>query len=147
MSQLEKFLKGQPLNDEMARLMRGEDAEEATEEAAPGRPESYADGTPITDQDRAHLQRLEVSAGWAVLLKLLDTTLQHQEDSARKISLSSTYGSAAEKDQVINAWTELAADKRARNKLIALLDSEIKKVEAKKKRCAPGKTKTPTEIN
>jgi hypothetical protein len=143
---LEDYLLGKPLSDRMARLMRGDDEEETGEEAAPRR-ENYADGTPITDQDRDHLRRMLTSAGWQVLVKLLDTSLQRQEDAARQDSLRSPL---SRKDEIATQWADLAANKKARNEIVILAEGEIEKLKAakaKKKSCATGTTKTPTGTN
>jgi hypothetical protein len=120
---LEDFLAGKPVNERMARLMRGEDdAETETRATEPER--NYADGTPITDSDRSHLRRMQGSAGWQVLLKLLDTALQYQEDAARRMSLNR----ATPKDEILTAWGALTANKEARNAVVGLVEAEVEKL-------------------
>jgi hypothetical protein len=119
---LEDFLAGKPLTPRMAQLMRGEE-EEVGVYAAP-RGESYADGTPITKADREHLRRLLSSAGWQVLLKILDSELQRQEDAARRISVDPV----TPKEDILTAWAELATGKRARNRMIGLAEAEVEKL-------------------
>lgn len=118
---LERFLKGEPVNERMGRLMRGEDDDDAetAEQAAPRR-ESYADGTAITSHDREHLRRMLVGAGWQVLLKLLDTGLQHQEDAARRISVNR----ATPEGEIATAWKMIAANRDARNFIVSLAEGE-----------------------
>lgn len=144
MAKLEDFLAGKPLNDDMAKLMRGEEGE-SEPEAAINKRQNYADGVPITNQDREHLRRLLVSPGWQVLLKLLDTELKHQEDTARRISLLST----TSKDEILAAWAGLGADQKARENIEMLAKSEIEQLKSSKakKKCAPGKIKTAAETN
>lgn len=126
--------------------MRGEDedAGAAGEETPTARRESYADGTPITDVDRDHLRRTLVGAGWQVLLKLLDTALQHQEDAARRMSLQR----ATPKDEILTAWATVAANKEARNALVGMAEAEVEKLRAtkakNKKWRVTGTTKTGT---
>lgn len=124
---LENYLQGKPLNDDMRRLM---DGEEFGEEESTSRDKNFADGTPITKQERGHLKRLEASAGWQVLFKLLDTGLQHQEDSARRNSMVSPL---SRKDEIAEMWAELAADKRARDRIKSLVEAEVAKLKDTKK--------------
>src|SRR5271156_6481855 len=91
---LENFLAGKPHNQDMERLMRGEE-DDAPEVVA--RVENFADGTPITNQDREYLRQMLLTPGWQVLLKLLDTELQHQEDAARRFSLETPF---SRKDEI-----------------------------------------------
>jgi hypothetical protein len=125
---LEDFLAGKPLSERMAQLMRGEDEVDGVAEAPP-HPKTFADGTPVTDQEREHLRRMMAGAGWQVLLKLLDTELQHGEDTARRISVQA--GTA--KEEILTAWSELAADQRARRKIEALAEAEVGKLKSGKK--------------
>jgi hypothetical protein len=123
---LEDFLKGKPLNERLARLKEAgdEDDPEPVEEA----PES-----PIDDADREQIRRLLTHAGWQVLLKLLDMQLNSQEDAARRDSLNSPLQRA---NEIALKWAQLAADKNARNKIVALAESEaetLKATKAKKK--------------
>ena len=130
MGQLEEFIAGKPLNERMGRLMRGEvDDDEAAEETAALERRNYADGTPVTDADRAHLRRLMASAGWQVLLKLLDTELKHQEDAARRMSLIRS----AAKEEKLAAWETVAANREARNAVEALAEAEVAKLKGKKR--------------
>lgn len=124
---LENYLAGKPLNDDMRRLMEGE---EVGEEESNPQHKTFADGTPITKQERGHLKRLEASAGWQVLFKLLDTGLQHQEDSARRNSMVSPL---SRKDEIAEMWAELAADKRARDRIKSLVEAEVAKLKDTKK--------------
>ena len=127
-ARLEDFLQGKPLNARMERLMRGEDEEAEARQAEP-EARTFADGTPITDPDREHLRRLLHSPGWGVLLKLLDMSLAHREDAARRISLAP----ATAKELILEAWAEVAAARRARKALVLLVESEIAKLKAERR--------------
>jgi hypothetical protein len=128
MASLEDFLANKPLNPRMAALMRGVEEDDEPEESAAERPQNYADGMPVTKADREHLRRMVMTAGWGVLLKLLDTELQGQEDAARRISLAP----AVPDGEITAAWKNVAAAKLARNRLVALVDSEIEKLKENK---------------
>lgn len=143
---LDDFLQGKPLNERMKRLMAGEEDEDevAAEETTTKGNVSYADETPLTDNERRHLERLMTSAGWQVLLKLLDTELRHREDAARRDSLCSPL---TRKDEIVAGWAELVADQKARHKIVALIEAEVEVLKAKKRKCDFGTTKTPTVAN
>lgn len=140
MPSLEDFLAGKPLTPQLAKIMRGEEDEAPEQERIPQR--NYADGTPITNTDREHLRRLLTSAGWEVLLKLLDTSLAHQEDAARE--MSKAVGTSG--DQISSAWKELAAAARSRVNMVALVEAEVERLKQSKK-CTTGQTKTATVTN
>jgi hypothetical protein len=70
------------------------------------------------------LRRTAASPGWQVLLKLLDTELQSQEDAARRLSLNR----AAPKDEKAAAWETVAANRDARNALLGLVEAEVGKI-------------------
>lgn len=130
MVNLEDFLQGKPLNERMAALMKGEDEEPATEAGEGARStqaQNYADGTPITKEDREHLRRTLAGHGWQVLLKLLDTALASQEDAARRMSLNR----ATPKEQRDAAWEMVAANRDARNWLVGLAETEVAKLKKK----------------
>jgi hypothetical protein len=144
---LEDFLAGKPLNERMGRIMAGNDGDEEIdiETAITSRTASVEIGE-ISDQERGFLERMVGSAGWRVLLKLLDTELQRQEDAARRDSLKNPL---TRKDEVAAMWATLAANKQARNSIAELVEREIGKLEAakKKRKCATGQTKTQAEVN
>jgi hypothetical protein len=141
---LEDFNAGKPLNERLRKLMAGEEDDEPEIEAEVP-PLNYA-GAPLTNQERQGLQRMVRSAGWQVLLKLLDTSLLHQEDAAKKSSLDRPL---VRKDEIAAQWAELAADAEARNKIVRLAEREIKILEDAKanKKCATGPTKTQPATN
>jgi hypothetical protein len=124
MNTLEDYLAGKPLSPRLERLMRGEDEEPADDQRPTTSDRSYADGTPVTDADREHLRRTVSTAGWQVLLKLLDTSLQSQEDAARRMSKDA----ATPNEQIVTAWRDLAGASKARNGLLALVESEVGKL-------------------
>ena len=138
MGMLEDFHAGKPLTEELAKIMRGEDEEPEQEQR---QVRNYFDGTPITDADRQHLRRLLVSPGWQVLLKLLDTSLHHQEDAAREMSKAP--GTPGE--LISSAWKDLAAAAQSRVNMVALAEAEVEKL--KKAKCTTGQTKTATVTN
>lgn len=126
---LEKFLRGEPLNEDMAALMAGD------EEDLPGE-ESTAETAGITDDDREHLRRLLVEPGWRVLLKLLDSELQRSEDAAKRSSLHDPLGLG--EGGLIATWADVAYAKKARDKIVALAESEVAKLKKRQRKPASG---------
>jgi hypothetical protein len=126
MAKLEDFLQGKPVSERMRRLMAGEEDDAEAQSPQPAA-RNYADGTPISDADRKHLRKTLASAGWDVLLKLLDTALQDQEDTARRISLQR----GTPKEEKLAAWETVAANREARSALVALAESEVSKLKAR----------------
>lgn len=129
MGKLEDFLARKPLNEDMERLMKAEEDGDELGGAESLIHRSFADGRPIDDNDREYLRQLSVSPGWQVLLKLLDTELQHQEDSARRSSLENPL---SRKDEIATIWAELAGDKKSRTRLVLLIERELQALEQSK---------------
>ncbi len=132
MAKLEDFLQGKPLNERMGRLMAGEEDDDAEAQSPTPEARTYADGTALTDDDREHLRHTLAGHGWQVLLKLLDTALQAQEDAARRLSLQRT----SSKDEIAATWQTVAANREARMALVGLAEAEVGKLKAKKKTTA-----------
>jgi hypothetical protein len=131
-AKLEDFLQGKPLNERMGRLMAGEEDDDAEAQSPKPEARTYAAGTAITNDDREHLRHTLAGHGWQVLLKLLDTALQAQEDAARRLSLQRT----SSKDEIAATWQTVAANREARMALVGLAEAEVGKLKAKKKTTA-----------
>ena len=123
MAKLEDFIAGKPLNERMGRLMAGEEDDDAEAQSPTPVARTYADGTAITNEDREHLRYTLAGHGWQVLLKLLDTALQAQEDAARRLSLQRT----SSKDEIAATWQTVAANREARMAMVGLAEAEIAK--------------------
>lgn len=125
---LEKYLKGEPLNDDMKALMEGREDEPADDDLGSL---IRLKTDEINDDDREHLRRLQVDPGWPVLLKLLDSDIERQEDAAKRRSLDDPLGSS------LNAvWADVAYQKKGRDKIVALIQSEVEKLKKRKKKKA-----------
>jgi hypothetical protein len=123
MAKLEDFIAGKPLNERMGRLMAGEEDDDAEAQSPTPVARTYADGTAITNEDREHLRYTLAGHGWQVLLKLLDTALQAQEDAARRLSLDRR----VPKEEKLAAWETVAANREARMAMVGLAEAEIAK--------------------
>lgn len=135
MSDLEKYLRGEPLSPELAALQAGEDPLPE--------PEASDENDLIADDDREHLRRLLVEPGWPVLLKLLDSDIERREDAAKRASLTDPIGIG--EGGLKAMWADVAYFKKARNKLVGMAETEVAKLREKKKWQGTGTTKTETE--
>jgi len=107
--------------------MRGDDGEVDIEPVAKSK--TFADGSPVTDSDREAVRKLLLFTGWQVLLKLLDAELQSQEDAAKELTLADPLS-----DEIKRIWIEVAANRRAREWIVATAEKEAAKAEEKKAR-------------
>ena len=127
MSDLETYLKGQPLNGRMAALMESQGEEdEAPIQPAPAL-EVRVRWAP-DDEDREHLRRLLLEPGWRVLLKLLDNEQAEMEDAAKRNSFADPLG------ELNKVWAGVAYFKKARDRIIALIETEVEKLKDRTKK-------------
>jgi hypothetical protein len=119
---LDKFLKGEPQNEEIAALMQGE----ATPAESLPALTSPRDVRELDDDDREHLRRLQLEPGWKVLLRLVDRDIDNEEALVKKLSLADPLGN---RDEVVNGWAYVAMLRRGRDRMIYLTDAEIKKLD------------------
>jgi hypothetical protein len=125
---LEDYLKGIPLNEDLAALKRGEDPYESTVEAVQAAASTFASAITsltITDDDREHLRRLILEPGWRVMIGLLDNEITHQEDTAKAASMNDPLGN---RDQVANYWAYVAMLRQARTLVMQLVENEVAKL-------------------
>ena len=123
MSDLEKYLKGEPLTEDLARLQRGEEAGVPVEQRIVIH-DFRATGS-LDDDDREHLRRLSLEPGWAVLLKLLDTDMQKSEDAMKVVSLDRPLANPSE---LASGWADVAKMKEIRTRMVQLIDAEVQKL-------------------
>ena len=125
MSDLEKFLKGEPLNEQMAKLMKGE--EEAEPEQAAVKSGSRQE---LDNDDREHLRRLTLEPGWPIVLRLLDRNIERMKAAAEQASLDNPLGNS---DAVAQSWAYVSMMKNARASLESMVKNEVRKLEDKQK--------------
>jgi hypothetical protein len=129
MSDLDKFLKNEPLNPRMAKLMKGEEDEEAADpEQAPVR--AGRDTRELDDDDREHLRRLTLEPGWPILLRLLDRSIERLKTAAEQSSLDNPLGN---RDAVAQGWAYVSMMKNARASVESMAKNEVRKLEDKQK--------------
>lgn len=121
-NQFEKYLRGEPLNEEMEALKRGlEDPEaEVPSLLRPVFPEQ------IGEIEREHLRRMVMEPGWGVFLKLVDITTKRQEDAVRAMSLDNPL---MNRDKIAAGWAEVGIMQGAWKMMLGLVNSEIQKLE------------------
>jgi hypothetical protein len=124
-SDLDKYIQGKPLNRRMEELMAGADPDDlyssAASEQARGR--SYKDERELDDGDREHLRRLTLEPGWPILLRMLDRFIAAQEENMRRFSLASPL---SERDRMAEGWAEVAAMRRNRERIEAMIETELR---------------------
>lgn len=124
MGTLEKYLKGEPLTEGIAALKRGEESFVDAEQ-----PHTSASGSfsvaALDDDDREHLKRMTLEAGWQVLLRLLERDIQQQENLAKAASMSDPLG---DREIIANFWAYVAMLKRGRDRMVAVVDDEINRL-------------------
>lgn len=120
-SQLERFLKGEPLNAELEELAA------RAKVASKGEPEDDSPESEIlTRGDRERLKRMFNDPAWHLLMRLLDQRLESTRQ--RAVSLS-------EQDPVGNlkgmqaAWTYIQAFKAVRLEIEVILETAVRGVE------------------
>lgn len=120
----ERYLKGEPINEQMAALARGEEEPESQPQAT----EQRRDTRQLDDDDREHLHRLTLEPGWNVLLRVIDRDLQTQEDQTRALSMEDPLGN---RDAVTNGWAYMAMMRRFRSRITSLVSVEVKLLESR----------------
>lgn len=123
MSDLDKFLKGEPLNERIADLRKGIEDDDLPDIQLL----DATDPGGLTDDDREHLRLLLAEPGWRVLLKLLDTDIQKLEDAARRRSLSNPLS-----DDLKQVWADAAYAQKARERIVILAANEVQILLARK---------------
>ena len=111
---LERYIRGLPLNEELAALARGDER--------PEHPPEPTAASLLDDDDREHLRRLIQEPGWAVTMRLLDAEIERLEDVAKAVSMNDPLG---DRDIVANQWAYVAMLRRSKNLMIALVEREI----------------------
>ena len=130
MNQFEKYLKGVPLNEELAALKNGEMEQVHIHRAVE---QSRVDHRELDDLDREHLRRLRVEPGWPIFLNLIDKDIKTQEDMVKDSSMDNPLGN---RERIAEDWAYVAIMKRVRNRAVSLIDAEVKKLEVEQYRVA-----------
>lgn len=123
MGQFEDFLKGQPLNEELARIKDGATEEAGTSDATPRMDWEIDDpNRPLTQDEREDLARLTTERGWLVLMRLRKRTCADLERAATLASRQSPLQNA---ERIATGWAQLAIYEQAIETEAALIAQEI----------------------
>ena len=125
MSDLEKFLKGEPLNEQMAKLMKGEEETEPEQVAV-----KSGNRQELDNDDREHLRRLTLEPGWPIVLRLLDRNIERMKAAAEQASLDNPLGNS---DAVAQSWAYVSMMKNSRASVESMVKNEVRKLEDKQK--------------
>jgi hypothetical protein len=126
-SNLEKYLKGEPINEELAALKEGR-LPETEPFRLPGHDQvgnqsTGAQNAPISRADRVNLKEMLMHPGWPVLHRLLEKATLRQQESATLLSQNNPLANA---QPIAEAWAYVAIYKRAHEDLDLLVEMEIK---------------------
>ena len=127
----EKYLAGEPLNEELAALKAGRLPEfELREDAIlahSSESESFEDDAkPLTRDECVALREMRTSAGWPVMQKLIRKTTIAQKKAAMLISEQDPLGAGRE---LANAWLEVKVWKQLTAQLTWLIVIAIESLE------------------
>jgi hypothetical protein len=127
----EKYLAGEPLNEELAALRAGrlpefELRENAILAQSVGSEPLEDDEKPLTREECVALREMRTSAGWPVMQKLIRKTTIAQKKAAMLISEQDPLGAGRE---LANAWLEVKVWKQLTAKLTWLIVIAIESLE------------------
>ncbi len=126
----ERFLKGEPLSEELAKLRMGDAGEEPEPDfarvvAAANEPERQEDE--LTRAELLDLKELRVSKGWQVLERMQQISLRAHTKSAINLSRTAPLENQV---QIANAWAYIMALERAKKELGYMVDAGLKRLDA-----------------
>ena len=121
MEQLERFTRGEPINEEMARVF-AQRPEDVSPAAAPARVVEDVERE-LERGERLALKEMRMSPGWPVLQRLLEKSLHFHRKSVISMSEHDPLGN---KDRNANQWAYLNALKTAKDAVGLLVDAEVK---------------------
>jgi hypothetical protein len=131
-SNLEKYLAGEPLNEELARIRAGKDEEPPAMDRLQQihvAPEPARD-KPLTAADRQEIRDLRNSPGWAIFLMLQKKAIATHIESASRLSR----GGSLEADDLANEWRSVRMFERACFEVVALVEAQIAELEREEKK-------------
>ncbi len=115
----------------LARLMAGEDEEEPPVAEVRGPRLVRMPGGELDDDDREHLRRLRLEAGFPVLLRMLDRRLQNQEDAVKRASKDNPF-----EPTLPGRWAEIKALEAVRASIETMIDVEVSILEQNERAAA-----------
>lgn len=125
MPSFEDFIAGKPLNDELARIKRGEAEPQGDAEDSPILWGESVEERPLDDRDRMDLRKLMAEPGWKVLERLRKRTLKVIEEEA---ILASQNNPLANSQKIATGWANFNAFKQQAEVDVAMMKMEIAKL-------------------
>lgn len=127
---LEKYMVGEPLNEELAALKRGTLPDFGpflvNGEQAPQNQSTEKPGEPISRADRVALKEWRLSPAYVVLQRLLEnSTLMHQKQA----NLVSKQDPLANAQQIAQAWAYVMLLERVHRDIGLMVEAELLKLE------------------
>jgi hypothetical protein len=118
----EKYLAGEPVNEELAELKNNLTQNRAQPANSAEKQESRQIDGELTRSERVALKELRMAPGWAILQRLLEKIAKVQEQSAIVLSKNDPLGRSTE---IANEWAYLQMMNRARITINYAVDAEI----------------------
>ena len=123
----EKYLAGEPLNDELRDLRDGKTPEPQAPVLPWPIPEPMEDAErELTRTERLALKDLRASDGWNVQMRLLEKAIAGHRNSVINMSQRDPL---TNKDAIANQWAYLNALKSAKQAIEAMVNEEVKKAD------------------
>lgn len=124
----QKYLAGEPLNEELAKLKAGEQTE-----AEEGAGQQLAARAPLEDADRhlttaerLDLKEIRALPGWGVLWRILERSCRIHDKSATMQAQNDPLKNA---DAIARAFALAQMYRRAKSEILATVDAEVKELE------------------
>ena len=112
---LEKYLKNEPLTEEIAALREGAEPAASMEPA----PQS----SELTEDEREHLRRMTLEPGWAVLQRMMKMQVARLEKSMMQQCADDPLGN---RDKIAEGWAYVAAVRKASGDILGQVSAEIR---------------------
>lgn len=119
---LEKYLAGEPLNDELRALRDGQADEPAAQEETLQRAPVEEPDRALTTGERLNLREMRVMSGWPILARLLEKTCRIHEKQAILLAQSDPLN---KRDAIAEAFAYAMMYRRAKDDLELLVDGEL----------------------
>ena len=122
----EKFMRGEPLTEDLAAIREGRDPQPATRSAAPERKAWDDPARELSRAERVDLKEWKEMPGWELFLRIAEKSVQaHQK---RAISLSQD-DPLNNRDAIAEAWAYVKIFRRAVVELENVVTAEVAELE------------------
>jgi len=125
MSDHEKYLRGEPLNDELAALKEGRFDDPQPPERKAIVYEFDDPERPLTHGERDKLRKWRGDPGWMVFQRLLERSIKNRLQSATLLSQTDPLSN---RDRIATEWAYVGIWKMTRAQIEAMVEEEIAKL-------------------